>query len=176
MCISEINNLNRRNQLLVQEIKDTKSKYVDALSENFKRDFTIDQLKKQLDRLQQSSSSSGTMKETLLDSAGTVYGEFFSEDQLENLESIENSKSNDSKFILTAIRQLYADKLETVKGKSAAGRSKEPLSPEKGTALKEIFGKRLDNIGDSKEKSARMKKLNAHINCAFANISRSLQK
>lgn len=154
-----------------------KNRYVDALSENFKRDYSINQLRKHLDQLEQSSSSStGGMQKSLTDYADTVYGQIFSKDQLEKFDSISITKSNDSKFILTVVRELYAGKLESVKEKSATGRTKDPMSPEKCSALKEIFGNRLNNIEDSKERLARMSKLNKHINCAFANIRKSLQK
>lgn len=147
MCKAGVNELKKQNDLLVKEIKDVKSEYLDALSENFKRDFCIQQLKNQLDQLEQSSSSS-TQKETLLDCAESVYGNLFSGDQLDKLESITITKSNDSNFILTAVRDLYAGKFETVKGKSAAGRNKNPITPEKCSALREIFRKRLSNIQD----------------------------
>lgn len=170
-CIAEMNYLSERNRLICQIIKDLKNKYVDALSENFKKDYAIQQLKNQLDRL----VPPDTMTKTPSNS-DPVLNKFFSKDQLEKCESITCVKSHDSKFILMAVRELYTNKLETVKEKSALGRTKNAMSPEKYSALKEFFGNRLKNVDDPIERKSRMDKFNTHINSAFGNITKSLRK
>lgn len=173
-CIDGINHLTNGNQSLREQIKILKSKYVDALAENFKKDYTLDKLKKQLNQ----STPPDTMTQTPSDSTepNPNYSKLLSEEQLEKCRCISNVKSTDSKFILTAVRGLYATNLEIVKEKSVLGRKKQPISPEKYSLLKDLLGNRLKTVDEQAERASRMSKLNTHINSAFGNISKSLRK
>lgn len=103
----------------------------------------------------------------------------FSEQELAKLRSIGDVSREDPKFISTAMKFLYANRLFCLKNKSITGRSrygpkKDIVTPEKMTILRKIFDERIGMMtNDDEERDVRKKKLNKHIKDALATISRS---
>lgn len=93
------------------------------------------------------------------------------------LRSIKPTIECDSKFILNAVKYLYAEKLETLKNKTACGRGqgKEMMTPSKKKLLDDLFEERLRGIGvGTQEQVFRKKQLNKLIKYSFFNITKQL--
>lgn len=117
------------------------------------------------------------------------YSAEFTEEQLNQIKSIGESKSEDSKFVLDITRALYTDNIEKLRHVSVTGRSKDgskrPISPKKMNTLKFMFAERLNGIQQKQERknqtqtetkteidvSDRMKTLNQLINRAIFNLN-----
>lgn len=97
--------------------------------------------------------------------------EQFSGHQLSELRSIGMKNSGDSTFILTAIRNLYAENKEVLKKKTVSGKSKsgtkECVSPEKHSTLYKLYSERLSNVSNTEERNERLKNLNKHVKNAL---------
>lgn len=109
----------------------------------------------------------------------------FSEEQMNQIKSIGESKLEDSKFVLDITRALYSDNIEKLRHVSVTGRSKDgskqPISPKKMNTLKSMFTERLNGIQQKQESktqtkteidiSDRMKTLNQLLNRAIFNLN-----
>lgn len=102
---------------------------------------------------------------------------YFGPEQLKDLRAINSDERGDSTFIMKVISFLYAERIETVKTKTACGRrikgdsSKTMMTPETKAIVHRIYTERLNG----NEMDLRMKKLNKLIKDAFSNISKSHQ-
>lgn len=101
----------------------------------------------------------------------------FTETGLAQLRSIDGCVSNDSTFMLFAVRDIYRNNLDrlghiSVTGRTRAGIKKEKMSPAKHSALKNIFTDRLEALNlEHDQRMIRLKRVNVHINQAIQNIS-----
>lgn len=154
-CETEINTMENEVALLEAEAKEMRLKYHAMLIENLKKDFEIQDLKAQL-------------KEQ------TKYVEFennFSPDAMETIRSCGDEEAMDSKFILTAVRDLYDGRLGDLQTKNVSGRSKDitkqPVTPEKMNILRGMFKERMTYS----KKSDERKTLNRIIKTAIQTIN-----
>lgn len=153
-CKTDIDAMENEVTLLEVEVKEMRLKYHAMLIENLKKDFEIKELKAQL-------------KEQ------TKYVKFeknFSSNAMETMRSYGDEKAQDSKFILTAVRDLYDGRLEDLQTKNLSGRSKgatkQPVTPEKMKILKEIFEERI-----TYSKSDERKTLSQNVKTAIQTIN-----
>lgn len=101
------------------------------------------------------------------------YENIFDKTTLDKLRKLKNGKRSDSTFILICMRSLFTN-VQDLRSKTACGRNKNGISPEKYGHIKDIFLERLlhENITDE-EFNQRHVRLNALINTAINNIIRS---
>lgn len=109
----------------------------------------------------------------------TKFSNHFSVEQLAHLRLIGGTKREDSSFILSAVRFMYAGRLDVLKTKTITGRSKpgakkEQLTPAKVKVLKDIFEERVHETNDIHERAMRQKGVNKYIKDAQSNITRSI--
>lgn len=80
------------------------------------------------------------------------FSKHFTTNQLAELRSIEMSSRLDSSFVMTVLKFIYADNLESLKSKSVTGRCnkkdqiKTKISPEKDTIIRNIFERRMSDV------------------------------
>lgn len=142
-----------------KRIQQLKKDYHEMLVLNLKKDIEINQLKKDSQSFQ-------------------TFSGIFSDTTIDSFKSIINSKSKDSFFILTAIKDLYRSDLEKLKKRTYSGRvntknSKEPISPEKKKILTDVFQVRVKREPDGE---SRMKNLGKHIKVSIENINKTNNK
>lgn len=157
-CHTEIAQLEQEIYNSEKRIQDAKKKYHELLVLNLKKDIRINELEK-------------NMKQ---------YNEFrgaISDKTIGVLSSIDNSKSKDSFFLLTAVKDLYQKDLLKLKQRTYSGQkrttaktSKDPITPEKRNLLKELFRQRMKEIPNSEN---RMKNFATHVKQAIENINRT---
>lgn len=145
------------NEQIRNQIKALKEQYIDKLTKNFQLDYVLGQLESQL----KSPETENTPDAQLNDH---IFPEFLTDSQLSELRLIGKDKSKDSTFVLSVVRQLYANNLSIVKNKSVCGRKnkKEPMTPEKSNVLKEIFNQRLKSC-QSTDTESRLLQLTINI-------------
>lgn len=96
-------------------------------------------------------------------------------DILKQLECLENSRRNDSTFVLTIMRQLYSNKVEELKSKTACGRgnSNGIISQKNRNMIENHFAERLTKANLAEQEwSERYFRLNELINSAINNLLR----
>lgn len=105
---------------------------------------------------------------------------YFKDNQLSYLRSLDPRSENDSHFINTAVKALYDGRLNVLQNKSVTGRTKrgqtkEAVTPEKHGILTAIYLERIMTATkDNTERGMRKKKLNKYIKDAIHNISKSI--
>lgn len=155
-CHTEITQLKQQIGDSEKRISEAKKKYHELLALNLKKDIQISQLEQKM----------------------MLYNGFrgvISDKAIDVLNSIQLSKSKDSFFILTAVKDLYREDLLKLKQKTFSGRknvtantSKEPISPAKKNVLKELFQQRMSKIPGSEN---RMNCLAKHVKQAIETIN-----
>lgn len=149
----------------------------------------IDKLKTLLDSSENHNSASSSIAKppnltavaaTPVSSKENIFSKFaehFNEQQLVALRSIGITKTDDSKFISTAMKSLYDGRLEVLQTKSITGRSKpgtrkDIFTPEKITIIHDLIAERIDFLVlDPKERVIRRGNVNKLIRDAQRNIS-----
>lgn len=156
-CESEIKVMKEELNDLEQQVKQLKIEYNNLLIENLQKDVIIRNKKIQI-----------------LQNKYTNFNKNISKDILSELNSIGNSKREDSAFIALAIKGLYNGNIETIKQKSLSGRSKKGetsgISPEKKKILERLYDERISYISDIDE--SRKNNLNKLIRNAIDNANR----
>lgn len=105
--------------------------------------------------------------------------DIFDGDQISHLKTISTNERGDSTFVCSVLKYLYADNLDSVKNKTACGKSRRGqtrnmMTPEKKGTVQDIYNERLSSLAIGiEEKKTREKKLNKLINDAFNNIAKS---
>lgn len=105
----------------------------------------------------------------------------FTLEQLNGLREIGSTIRDDSSFVATALKSLYADRLSCLKNKSLTGRGKRGeektgISPAKVTVMEKMFNERIYALTkDVQERKNRKKRLNKLIKDALNNISKSIK-
>lgn len=134
-CQSETIALKQKLEKLESETRKLKQEYQQLLIENLQKDVTIKNLKEKLEQHK--------------------YGDFkgiFSDTCLDGLRTYGNSQIEDSRFIGSAMRDLYRDDVDALKKKTLSGRSKNAqksaISPKKMKILKQLFDKRMSLVGE----------------------------
>lgn len=152
-CQQEIDFLKARLEQLNSDTKKLKQEYQNSLVENLQKDCVIRKLKQKIKDKQSSLDSKyekfkGTLTDTCLD----------------DLKSIGNSHREDTRFISTALNNLYRENVDILKKKSLGGRSKDKektaISPEKIKTLEDIFAERISYIPTAEVDDLR--KINVH--------------
>lgn len=154
-CDTEIQSLSKQISDLEKEVIKAKELYHESLCSNLKKDLMIEQLEAELELLK--------------------YGSFrndFSEEVITALKLIEDSEQKDTAFIQTAMKYLYRDNLEQLKGKTYSGRTKEAVSPKKVEILTKLFNERIRHLNDQ-DKANRKRYLGRAIKNAIENINKS---
>lgn len=139
---------------LTEKLKTHKQKYQKLSIENLQKDLIIRQLKSKVEKTKFSS-----------------FENVLSKSCIKKLNSISDSKKEDSQFVTVVLSSLYNDDNETIK-KLCLKRAKNliEISQEKKQILEDIYTERLKNkIEDIKE---RKKKLNKLIRNAIDNSKR----
>lgn len=152
-CHAEINRIKSEISNVEKKISEEKDKYNGALILNLKKDITIEKLSQQLEKM--------------------TYNEFqndFSVEAIANFKSIDQSQAKDTTFILTALKDLYAEDLTKLKERTYSGRRKKPVTPMKIKVLEKLFAKRIQNDPD---KEIRGKSLGKCIKNAIETINRN---
>lgn len=109
------------------------------------------------------------------------FSKYFTTNQLAELRSIGMSSREDSSFVMTAMKYIYADNLESLKSKSVTGRCnkkdqmKTKISPEKNTIIRNIFERRMSDI-ITDDKKDREKKINKFMKDAITNITKNVER
>lgn len=154
-CVDEIDEIESEIAKCITQQNITKQKYNDALIENLKYDLILHKL---LNQEQKKKFEE--------------FADQFSVETLDKLRTLDGAETNDSGFILAAVRDLYKDDLSVLKNKNYTGSlGKEAVSPEKKKILKDIFEKRFEYLNNNDEK--RKKKFAAHVKHAIDNIIRA---
>lgn len=105
------------------------------------------------------------------------FSNVFASEQLAELRSIGISEREDSTFILSLMRMIYADELTKLKVKSVSGRTtkkdqpKQKFTPEKEKIIRKMYAERLIDVKDNN----RANKLNKLIKNALRNIVKSIE-
>lgn len=151
-CETEVKAMENEAALLEKEYDELKKKYYNALLENLKKDVEIEAL------------------EESLQSKYRKFSDILPENTLKVLRSLENTKSKDSKFILTALRGLYADRMDELKNINLSGISKKnedkrPMTPEKQDSLRQMLRERTND-------SERVSQINRLIKTAIETINK----
>lgn len=117
-CIEEIESLENEIACCVSKQKEIKRQLLTALNENLKKDYIIDSLTQQ--------------------KIGERFDEFkdkFDSMTMQSLRDIGETEKEDSTFVLTSVRGMYADNLSMIANKTYSGMSKNntktALTPEK---------------------------------------------
>lgn len=153
-CHIKIEELKKKIDLCEKRILEAKDEYHKSLVANLKKDIILEDLKKKLNQLEQS----------YMGFKGT-----FSEGALSVLASFDTEIKKDTKFILTAVKDLYRNDLHRLKNKTYSGRNKEKMTPKKMESLKSIFNERIKNQEDS---DIRMKNFGKYVKIAIENINK----
>lgn len=157
-CSNEIAALETQIDVVEAENKEMRVKYYDMLVDNLKKDLEIESLEEKCRSNKRYSN----------------FEEHLSTESMDTLRSYDITKKNDSKFVLAAVRGLYANRLEVLKNKTVSGRSKsqpkEKITPTKMTILRELFKTR---IGDDMESSGREKSLSKMVKSAIEQINKT---
>lgn len=109
----------------------------------------------------------------------TGFSNIFTSNQLAELRTIGLSAREDSSFVSSVMKFLYAGRLTILKTKSVSGRStkidqpKEKITPEKENVIRKTFAERMIDVND--DKLGREKKLNKFIKDALINIGKSVE-
>lgn len=107
------------------------------------------------------------------------FSNVFTSDQLADLRSIGLSAREDSSFVSSILKFIYADRITILKLKPVSGRTtkidhrKEKITPEKDKIIRKMFFERLLDVEDGR--SEREKKLNNRIKDALNNIATSVE-
>lgn len=141
-CEGEIE---QENNDLKKKVKESRDKYISLLTENLKRDHVLSEIEKKL----------GAIKINNIETADFVkYEMLIGNDGVEKLNSIGAEEKNDSSFILTVIRMIYANEIHILTKTTATGRNGTlKMSEEKKNVAKVLFKKRLKNSEDKKPDS-----------------------
>lgn len=155
-CHAEIENLKKKIVECEKEISKGKDQYQHFLIQNLKKDLTIEDLKSQL--------------------KNNPYQKFnnnFSVEGLQSLTKMDQSAKKDSKFILTAMKDIYRDNLKRLEGKTYSGRKKEQITPKKLEVLRTVFNERLKNLPNYEERNSNFRKC---VKNAIENINKTHNK
>lgn len=157
-CHTEIAQLQKEIYDSEKRIRDAKTKYHELLVLNLKKDIRINQLNK---HMADYNPFRGTISDKTIDI----------------LSSIDNSKSKDSVFVLTVVKNLYEKELPKLKERTFSGQkrttaktSKEPITPEKKNVLENLFRQRISNEPDNE---SRMKDFAKYVKQAIDNINKT---
>lgn len=107
----------------------------------------------------------------------TEFAEDFTEQQIHQIRSVGNTKTDDSTFVLEITRALYANNIDKLQSVTVTGRSKDkskqPVSPEKMRIFRSMFSERFHRMNEKKtEIDSRKTTLNNLINRAISNINK----
>lgn len=121
-----------------------------------------------------------TAKKSISTVSFSKFCDDLSSDVLADLRSIGMNIREDSKFISTIIKGVYADRLDVLKGKSVLGRGRlkeknSKVTPKKYDLLTGLFDERLKKI-DEPERTMRFKRLNKLIKDSMNNISKRIDQ
>lgn len=135
-------------------MNETKKLFRTALQNGLEKDLRITQLSKIL----KDSGISGIKNDVDDLDQFVSYGRYFTENNLAVLRGISYGKFYDATFIRNCLLFLYKNNLSALKTKSASGKSKEPISPEKIMVMESMFRERIEAIPNIKlpEKHVRL--------------------
>lgn len=164
-CEGEINEINRENDELKRKVKESRDKYILLLTENLKRDHVLNEINKKMGKTQIANMELKNFEK---------YENLIGNDGVEKLNSIGDEEKNDSTFILTIIRIIYANEIDILMNTTTTGRDgTSKMSEEKKNVVKILFKERLKN---SKDEKTRFEKLNRRLKNAFSNVRRKPKK
>lgn len=165
ICAEEIKKLENDIACCMSEYEKCKQKYQTALVDNLKRDLMLDNLTEQ-------------KKENRFNDFKKV----FSLSSLTELKCMGPNEREDSSFVLTAVRNLYAENLAALQKKTLTGASKndttEAMSPKKVDILRNVYAKRMEYMEEDclLDNKNRKKNCSKHINIALQTIKRNEKK
>lgn len=149
-CQNEIILLEESLENVKCEATKLKQQYYELLIENLQKDVIIKNLKRKIEQHK--------------------YGSFrhiLSEKCLDELKSIGNSSKEDSAFISCALKDLYREKMDSLKHKTLSGRVTKnvtsQISPQKMSTLKRLFDERLSHVSQTDVNDTRRKNMNKQI-------------
>lgn len=158
VCQTEIVQLKQELYESKKRIQAAKEKYHQLLVLNVKKDVQIGELEIDMEKYD-------------------GFCGIISDEAIGVLSSIDHSKSKDSFFISVAVKDLYQNDLSKLKQKTYSGRqhttaktSKNTITPEKKSVLKELFCQRMKNATDSEN---RMNSFAKHVKQAIQNINKT---
>lgn len=163
-CRKQIKDLADEIAAVTNEIKGEKEKYRRVLISNLQMDVNIDALEKQLKNERFSE-----------------FAQSLSDATIRILRSYTSSKTDDCKFVMSIIRDLYKENIDELQMITASGRSKncdkKSISPEKADLINKIYYKRMQHaIEDGEVISKRQKCLNNLIKSAIETINSGQRK
>lgn len=168
-CQQEISFLKERLEKLDSDTKQLKREYQNSLVENLQKDCIIRKLKQKLKDKQ-------SLEPTVKPCEYVKFKGILSDTCLENLKLIGNLQRDDSRFISTALNDLYRENVDVLKKKTLGGRSKDKdktvLTPEKVNTLEKLFAERMAFISTAEVDNSRKNSVHKLIRNSIDNANR----
>lgn len=169
---SKIEQLTKENTKIRNDLISLKKLYNATCRSNVQKDFKIKLLEKKFVK-ENGTNSANSENKIMFEQHESI----FDEQALVKLRSMNETKRNDSTFVLICMQTLYANSLSTLHLKSASGNYKEKtqISPEKREIISSLMLERLSTAAmDEEDANTRYLRLNDLINNAINNISRKV--